>query len=194
MIFFVDEDYARFTSNLKKYSALLKFDVYAYCLMPNHFHLLIKAGKVHLSKIMQKLVTAYTMYLNKKYNRVGHIFQGRFKSIVIEKESYFLKVATYIHLNPVEAGLVKLPGDYLWSSYPEYLSSKNSMNVLKDKQKTEVFNLLSGDKTKAVELFKEYTLKGMENKFDPFQEQSRGFLGGDKFRQMLTKVSGGRRP
>jgi len=81
--------------------------LYAWTLMSNHFHLLVRPGATHLSTIMQRLMTGYAVNFNKKYERVGHLFQNRYKSIVVEEDSYFLELVRYIHLNPIRAGMVK---------------------------------------------------------------------------------------
>ena len=139
-------------------------------------------------------MTAYTMYLNKKYNRVGHVFQGRFSSIIVEKETYFLQVLRYIHLNPVKASLVKRPENYKWSSYLDFLSSSEEFSRLPKVEVKETLGFFSSDFSKQRELFQEFTLAGITDSFDPFKEQVRGFLGGEKFIQKLTKISTGDRP
>jgi len=106
-IFLEARDFRRFLKKLKEYKEKLKFFLYAYVLMPNHFHLLLEpTARGTITKIMQALTTAYAMYFNKKYTHVGHVFQGRFHSLIVEKEPYLVEVSRYIHLNPVRAGLV----------------------------------------------------------------------------------------
>jgi putative transposase len=95
--------------------------IQAYCLMPNHYHLNASTPLGGLSKAMHLLNTGYSVYLNKKHGRCGHLFQGRFKSILVEAGSYAIELTRYIHLNPVRAGLVARPEDYVWSSYRDYL-------------------------------------------------------------------------
>lgn len=92
---------------------------YAYCLMDNHYHLLIETPEANLSRGMQSLNGRYTQRFNRRHQRVGHVFQGRYKSILIEKESYLLEVSRYIVLNPVRAGMVTEAGAWMWSSYPD---------------------------------------------------------------------------
>lgn len=91
---------------------------HAYCLMDNHYHLLLETLDPNLSLGMRQLNGVYTQRFNRKHNRVGHVFQGRFKSILVEKEVYLLELCRYIVLNPVAAGMVSHPSDYCWSSYP----------------------------------------------------------------------------
>ncbi|MEI6660336.1 MAG: transposase [bacterium] len=97
------------------------FKLYAFCLMPNHFHILIEQTKDRpISNIMLKLGTSYSKYINKKYQRVGHIFQDSFKAVLIENNPQFMWVSAYIHNNPVKDRLVKHPSEYIWSSYNCY--------------------------------------------------------------------------
>ncbi len=100
-------------------------DLIAYCLMPNHFHLLIKQNRDQgITEIVSKLSNSYTKYFNTKHNRIGLLFQGEFKAMLIENDEQLLHISRYIHLNPTSSFLVKRPEDYEWSSYQEYLGSK----------------------------------------------------------------------
>lgn len=94
------------------------FSLINYCLMPNHYHLLIKQNKdIPTSKLISRVCTSYSKYFNKKYKRVGHIFQDQFKQVNIDSNDYLLWLSAYIHQNPRVAGLIKKPIDYRWSSY-----------------------------------------------------------------------------
>lgn len=96
--------------------------VYSYCLMPNHVHILMKEENEGLSSIIRRISAAYALYFNKKYERVGHLFQDRFKSEPVGNEAYFFTLIRYIHQNPVAAGLSKDVASYRWSSWKEYES------------------------------------------------------------------------
>lgn len=124
-IFVNETDCRKFLEYLKSIKERYSFYLYAYCLMGNHYHLLLEITQANLSRIMQSLNTAYTVYYNVKRKRSGHLFQGRYKSIVVEVDSYFAELTRYIHLNPVRAKLVTKPIDYAWSSYNSYLHHKN---------------------------------------------------------------------
>jgi putative transposase len=101
------------------------FDLVCYILMPNHFHFLFKQNTaLPISKIISKVCTSYSIYFNKKYKTVGHVFQDRFKAIQIEDDNYLLWLSAYIHGNPKAAGLVNNLEKYQWSSYPEYLGQQ----------------------------------------------------------------------
>jgi len=121
IVFREGEDFVYFIKLLKRYKKELKFKLYHFCLMPNHIHFLIEPTiEGSLSKIMLRLTLAYTWYFNKKYNAVGHAWQGRYKSSLIDKEEYFLWCGLYVELNPVRAKLVARPEDWQWSSYRFY--------------------------------------------------------------------------
>ena len=102
------------------------FKLYAFCLMPNHFHLLIEqVGNISISNFMSKLCTSYSKYVNKKHKRVGHVFQDKFKAVLVENHSQLMWTPCYIHMNPIKDKLVKHPKDYKWSSYSDYASERN---------------------------------------------------------------------
>ena len=114
-------DRRRFLSLFKDVNHSYSGVIYSYVLMDNHYHILMETMEANLSKIMHHINVSYTVYFNKKYRRVGHLFQGRYKALVVDKESYLLELSRYIHLNPVRAGIVKKPENYRWSSYQYYI-------------------------------------------------------------------------
>ena len=120
-IFRDSQDYERYLSFLREYKVRFGFLLYAYTLMPTHIHLLLEMKETPLSKLMQVLQFRYTRNFNIKYKKWGHLFQGRYKAILCDKDSYFLELSAYIHLNPVRGGLVKKPHQYPWSSYRFYV-------------------------------------------------------------------------
>ena len=120
-IFFSDEDHKKFLSYLREAKEKYGIVLHCYVLMTNHYHLLIETPQGNLSKAMHYLNGSYTTYINVKRKRSGHLFQGRFKSIVVDRDSYLGELSRYIHLNPVRAGLAQKPEDYPFSSYRAYL-------------------------------------------------------------------------
>lgn len=128
-IFLSDSDYKFFIKKLKDLKKKYDHSIYAFCLMPNHFHISIQTRKTPISKIMASLITSYSMYFNRTHGHLGPVFQNRFKSILIENNSYFLKLSQYIYLNPVKGGLVSDPLLYQYSSIREALD-KDSNSVL----------------------------------------------------------------
>jgi REP element-mobilizing transposase RayT len=121
LIFEDTEDYNQFLQILEEYRMSCGFALYAYCLMNNHVHLLFKVQKEPLEKIMGNIATKYACWFNVKYQRIGHLFQGRFKSEPVEDEQYLLTALRYIHQNPVKAGLCQTADGYQYSSYHEYV-------------------------------------------------------------------------
>jgi putative transposase len=118
-IFFgdVQEDRALWLNVLSQTMGRFHGRCHAYCLMTNHYHLLLETPDGNLSKGMRQLGGVYTQYVNRTHGRVGHLFQGRFKAILVEKERYLLELARYVVLNPVRSGLAVKPEDWPWSSY-----------------------------------------------------------------------------
>jgi putative transposase len=120
-IFLKRDDYQAFLNALSNARRRYPFHLYAYVLMSNHFHLLLEVSDAPTSRIMQSLLTGYARRFNAIHRHKGHLFQGRYKAIVCDRESYLLELVRYIHLNPVRAGLVKRPGEWRWSGHQEYL-------------------------------------------------------------------------
>ncbi|PXF52054.1 MAG: hypothetical protein C4B57_11550 [Deltaproteobacteria bacterium] len=123
-IFLNNTDFEKFLEYILKAKEKYDFYLLAYVLMSNHYHLLIKTTKPNLSGIMHYINGSYTTYSNVKRRKTGHLFQGRYKSLVIDEDSYFQELTRYIHLNPVRAKMVKNPEDYRWSSYNAYVGRK----------------------------------------------------------------------
>ncbi|UBF27204.1 transposase [Kovacikia minuta CCNUW1] len=119
-ICFERENYLHFLRLVRRHLTVESVEILAYCLMPNHYHLLVYLKAGNLSEPMKSLSLAYTKGMNARYERVGALFQGRFCSIQVEQEAYLLHLVRYIHLNPVKGGLVKHPGEWEFSSYREY--------------------------------------------------------------------------
>lgn len=164
---FVDTfDFQKFLKRLENLKGKFDHSIYCYCLLPNHFHLSLQTRKTPISKIMSSLLISYSMYFNRKHDRVGPLFQDRFRSVLIEKDSYFLELSRYIHLQPVRTGLVEDPIDYPWSSYQE-LFGQSEFSII---DKEDVTRLI-GENKKELESYKEFVLAGieMEDFFDPFE-------------------------
>ncbi len=126
-IFLDDEDHRRFLLHLTKCKKICGFEIYAWCLMKNHVHLVIKTEKVPLGEIFRRLGSRYVYWYNLKYERVGHLFQDRFKSETVEDDSYFMSVIRYVIQNPMKAGLEAKPGSYPWNSYRAYTGEDDGL-------------------------------------------------------------------
>ncbi|MBI4422083.1 MAG: transposase [Elusimicrobia bacterium] len=120
-IFLGNQDRRYFLSLLRAYKERFDLAVYAYCLMPSAVELLIETRRPNLSRAMQGFNTLYTKYFNQQHDTSGHVFQGRYKALLVDKESLLLDVTRYIHLGPARAGLKEKPWRYLWSSCPAYI-------------------------------------------------------------------------
>jgi REP element-mobilizing transposase RayT len=118
-IFKDDRDFLNFLDTLQQVNTRYNWICHSYCLMTNHYHLVIETPDGNLSKGMRQLNGVYTQTFNRTHNRAGHVFQGRYKAIVIQKESHLLEVCRYVVLNPVRARMVKEPIQWKWSSYRE---------------------------------------------------------------------------
>ena len=170
-IFLSDFDFEKFLEYIIVAKEKYKFQLYAYCLMSNHYHLFIETLHPNLSKIMQYVNTAYTAYYNKKRKKSGHLFQGRYKSIMVEEDSYFLELTRYIHLNPVRARIVAFPQEYKWSSYKGYLKDKVDSYI----DYTELKGYLGMSAGK----YKEFVLRGINKREELTKKVYAGFfLGG----------------
>ncbi len=125
-IFFDEKAIDYFLESMKEKSNKLKMRILAYCIMPNHFHLIIQNSSGKLSAFMKQLNGQYGMYYRKRKGGKGHVFQGRFKSTLIQEDAYMRMVIVYILLNPVRQGIVSDPREYRWSSIKEYYSGEDS--------------------------------------------------------------------
>ena len=127
--------------------------VYAYCLMDNHVHLVVKEGVNGLAKFMRRIGTSYAKYYNQRYNRSGHLFQDRYKSENVETDEYFLTVIRYVHHNPEKAGISKSE-DYTWSSYQAYFGGAKGIGYWPEM--AEVLGMFSQDRDEAVQRFRQF--------------------------------------
>lgn len=172
-IFINEQDFIKFLDYLLSAKIKFKFYIYGYCLMPNHYHLLLETTQANISKIMQYINSSYTTYYNIKRKRCGHVFQGRFKSVVVDRDSYFLELTRYIHLNPVRAKIIEDPAKYYWSSYLGYLGNRDGL-LNKDQIKLHL--------NMSISRYKRFVLAGVKNPKDPFKDIYGGFiLGSTKF-------------
>ena len=125
-IFFEEDNYIYFLKKMKEYSAEYEFSIIAYCLMPNHFHLLVRQDSEQpLNIALGFMFNAYTKAINKRYSRSGTLFEGSFKSIEVEDKKYLLELCRYIHRNPIDDGLVKNIEDWKYSNYHEWVNKRN---------------------------------------------------------------------
>ncbi|MBI4687871.1 MAG: transposase [Nitrospirae bacterium] len=186
---FTDEtDYSKYLEILARYKSRYKYRLYAYTLMNNHVHLLLETKDIPLSKIQQGINQSYTIYFNKKYNTVGHLFQGRYKAILCDKEAYLLSLIKYIHLNPVRAKAVKAHEEYKWSSHINYIGREKGGIIDID----QVLRMFSEDKAKARRLYLAYINGGIKvKKEEIYRTADQRILGDESFVEQVTEKAEG---
>ena len=186
-IFFTRRDYEKFSEYLYEGKKKFHFVLHCYVLMPNHYHLLIETPKKNLHSIMHYLNSSYSTYTNVKRKRSGHLLQGRYKSIVVDKDNYLLELSRYIHLNPVRAKIVNKPEDYSYSSYQAYISDQAEQII----SKSNILGHFDGRVLTAQERYKMFVEIGLnEDLENPLRNAyGGGILGDEDFvNEVLTKV------
>jgi putative transposase len=180
-----DEDRRRYLEKLSYYCQDKKVDLLAYCLMSNHVHLLLETPQGNLSKMMQAFQTSYTVYFNKRHGRTGHVFEQRYKAMLVEKDNYLLQVSRYIHLNAMSAKLAERAQDYRWCSYGSYLKGRGIPGL-----KTEtVLGQLNGSKTRQLQQYREYVEGGQKERLkNPAPEvRQQIYVGDEEFIEATQK-------
>ncbi len=129
-IFRAVADNGKYLQILTNYKNRYHFHLFAYVLMENHIHLLMETGDTPLSKILQGINQSYTLYFNRRYKTVGHLFQGRYKAILCDRDNYLLALLKYIHQNPLRAGIAESPDAYRWSSHHAYTGKQNPLGLV----------------------------------------------------------------
>ncbi len=173
-----DEDRELFLSVLAQVVQRFNWLVYAYCLMSNHYHLVIETPDGNLSQGMRQLNGVFTQKTNQRHQRVGHLFQGRYKAILVQKEAYLLEVARYVVLNPVRAGMVRRAGDWPWSSYRSTAGASTRPEWL---TADWLLTRFGGNRTSATQAYAAFVLDGagQASMWDNLKNQI--FLGSDAF-------------
>jgi len=164
-IFYSDRDKEVFLKRLKEMLIKYTMTCHAYCLMDNHYHLFIKTTKPNLSQGIHYLNSAYVNWFRNKHQIIGPLFQGRFKSILVDADNYALILSAYIHLNPLRAGIVRQLEDYPWSSYLDYLNLKKS-NI---SDPSFILNLIDNNTFNSIKKYREYVIKYQDMK-DPLKK------------------------
>jgi REP element-mobilizing transposase RayT len=182
-----DRDFIWFLKTVMKVKKDIAFKVYCYVLMSNHYHMTVETSDTHISDIMHAINSTYAIRFNQKYNRKGHVFQGRFKGLLVDKENYLMELSRYIHLNPVKAGLVEKPEHYQWSSYRFYVKDEKDWIV----DPEPVLALFQGslkDSKKNYANFVYQKLSQIREEKDWLKENTRRqrFLGSREFVKKMT--------
>lgn len=173
-----DQDCKNFLNTLQHVNHRYNWLCHAYCLMGNHYHLLIETPDGNLSIGMRQLNGVYTQLFNKRHRRIGHLFQGRYKAILIQKETHLLEVCRYVVLNPVRAGIVERPEDWQWSSYRGTAGRGKLHPSLKADW---ILGQLSGKRAKAEKEYRQFVQGGMEKTSLWAEVKGQAILGDDEF-------------
>lgn len=183
-LFWEKQDYERFCLLLKEASERFELRIFAFVLMTNHFHLMLETPLGNLASAMHWFMTGYAVWINKSRGRAGHLFQGRYHSVIIEDESHYLELSRYIHLNPVRAGMVKWPEEYEWSSCCDYLNRKQRWKWI---DREAVLTELGGTDRKRYQRYRKFLLAGLKLEDKHLEEfRRRRILGSDEFRSWLA--------
>jgi len=184
-IFLDSQDFEDFLGRLDTTAQNLNWLVYAYCLMPNHYHLLLETQEPNLSKGMRYLNSGYCQAFNRRHGRSGHVVQGRYHAILVERETYLLEVSRYIVLNPVRAGLVDSPEKWKWSSFRATAGKSPSLETLATRPILSHFSKRLSLARKAYESF----VRDGLGKISPLMDvRHEVILGSDAYIQKLTPL------
>ena len=190
-IFRSDADRKYYLERLEQYRERYSFKVYAYVLMSNHLHMLIETGEVPLSRIMQGLQLRYTGYFNKKYKKVGHLFQGRYKAILCDRDAYVLELVRYLHLNPERMRSPLDAANYRWSSHRAYLGKDSLVRI----ETAPVLGEFAKSVSKARLAYLKFIAEGKAagHRTDYYDVRDQRFLGDERFIEKIEeRVEGDR--
>ncbi len=186
-IFSAKADYKQFKRYLKKAQEKYGCRLHSYVLMSNHYHLIIETPEGNLGKVMQYINGSYTNFFNRRRRRSGHLFQGRYKAILVDVDSYLLQLSRYIHLNPVRAGKVEQPEAYPYSSYHSFISKKGEEIITQDL----IWGMISKDRRYGPSRYRSFVQGALGEELEnPLKDVYAGsVLGGKAFiREALDKL------
>ena len=185
-IYTADEDRETFVKVLHEAAELWNFNISAYCLMSNHYHLLIQTPDGNLARGMRHINGVYTQRFNRRQQTEGQLFRGRYKAVLVDDDSHLLEVLRYIHRNPLRAGIVNILGDYRWSSHQGYLSQAKKWSWL---HKVDLLTMLTPMKTKQRSAYIDFVSKGEPEKIERFYSLKKlpSILGSDSFKEFVRE-------
>ncbi len=188
-IYFTKTDYQKFLQYIAESKKKFGILIHSYVLMGNHYHLIIETPEANLSKALHYINGSYTTYVNNKRKRSGHLFQGRYKAIVVSKDNYLVELSRYIHLNPFRAGMVEKPEEYQYSSYKTYITGKKDEILTQDL----ILGLIAGHKSEARRKYKAFVETAMRVNEEPDEVVKDVYggiiLGGTKFiKETLERI------
>jgi putative transposase len=182
--FTAESDYQAYIERLARYRKKYDYVLHAYCLMPNHVHLLVESSEQPLAKFMQGLQQSYSQYFNRRHRKTGHVFEGRYKAILCQKDEYLLQLIRYIHLNPVRAGMVRSPERYRYSGDHVYLQGKATELI----DPATVLSMLGGKQA-----YRRFVQDGLSegHREEYYAVEDQRFLGAEGFGATLRKKEPG---
>ena len=183
-IFEDDQDRQEFLTILEQVITRFNWTCYAWCLMDNHYHLLIQTPDGNLSKGMRQLNGVYTQASNRRHRHVGHLFQGRFKAILVDRDAYLLELARYVVLNPVRAGMVKKPANWKWSSYRASVGLEPSAPWL---SADGLLALFAKRRSLAQQRYAQFVVEGIKGASPWTNLKGQVFLGDEQFVNRMQK-------
>jgi putative transposase len=182
VIFLDNQDRGKLIEILSTVIERFHWFCHAYCLMDNHYHLIVETPEGNLSQGMRQLNGVYTQVFNQRHQRIGHLFQGRYKAIIVEKDSHLLSLCRYVVLNPVRAGMVRKPEEWAWSSYRATIGAAKRPLFLKVEWLLSQFDM---KRDESVKKYKRFVIKG-ENEGSPWETlKGQIFLGTEGFIERL---------
>lgn len=183
-IYLDDEDRSSWLDLFNSVCGRCNWICHAYCLMSNHYHMVVETVEGNLAKGMRQLNGVYTQTFNRRHRRVGHVFQGRYKAILVEKDSYLLELSRYVVLNPVRAGMVKDAADWPWSSYPAMINQAPALTCL---QVDALLGQFDSDRERAILQYRNFVRAGvgLPAVWDNLKNQI--FLGDTSFVERLQR-------
>lgn len=159
------------------------FVVHGYCQMTNHYHIILETIDPNLTRGMQQLNGLYSQYFNRRHQVVGHVFQGRYKAILVQREMYLAELTRYVELNPVRAGLVRLPEQWFWSSYLHRIGNKPVPPWL---DTASVLTMFDTELAGAIAAYRKFVDQGMQQQASPLRHTRHQLLLGDE--EFVTKM------
>jgi putative transposase len=186
-IFFSKRDYEKFKEYIAAAKERFGFILHAYVLMTNHYHMIIETPEKNLSKIMHYINSSYTIYTNIKRKRSGHLFQGRYKAILVDKDSYLLELSRYLHLNPVRLNMAQKPEEYPHSSYRSYVTGQVESIVNRD----TILEMMTTRRKEAPDRYRKFVESARgDEKISPLRKVYGGMMLGDEgfIRNVLARL------
>jgi len=188
-IFLANQDRRYFLSLLRGYQERHELKVFSYCLLNSYIHLLFETGKPNLSRVMQGFNTAYTKYFNQQHNTAGHVFQGRYKALLVDKENYLVELTRHIHLAPLREGMKVKPWRYQWSSLPAYVEAEMREPLI---DAAPVLNKFPGrNRLKKSVFYLKFIKESLKKRDQDELPRVQGlFIGGVEFAEEVRKKTG----